>query len=395
MEKLSNYSLPKLIALRRDLHSHAEISFQEYETQKIIRSFLLSLNIPEADIKSCAKTGLIVDLRGKAPSEGEPLIIGFRADIDALEMKEKNEFLEYKSKNPNAAHACGHDGHTACLLGFACLFLDIIDQVPSNKGVRLFFQPSEEDTPGDLSGADCMVNEGALEGVDEVYALHNVPNEFGTCFVKTGYIAAEFLNVRLLIQGKGGHPADIGKSSDPIQPAVDILIALRDLVKKAQEKGNIFAFTLPYFHAGTANNVFADHAELKGTFRSIDSNFTKQFCEEFTKKSEEICEKQGFSIDISIKLTCPAIINTEKETKNIESLAKEYFGAEKVKDDLFPMLGSDDFAFFVQKKPGTYFAVGIGRPECQLHCPDYDFNDESLDLIAKFWFKICKNRLKF
>lgn len=395
MEKLSNYSLPNLIALRRVLHSYAEISFQEYETQRIIRSFLLSLNIPESDIKSCAKTGLTVDLRGKAPPQGEPLMIGFRADIDALEMQEKNVLLEYKSKNSNAAHACGHDGHTASLLGFACLFLDIIDKLPSNKAVRLFFQPSEEDTPGDLSGADCMVSEGALEGVDEVYALHNVPREFGTCFVKTGYIAAEFLNVRLLIQGKGGHPADIEKITDPVQPAVDILIALRILIKKAQEKGNVFAFTLPYFHAGTANNVFADHAELKGTFRSIDSTFTKDFCQEFTNTCKEICEKQGFFLDISIKLTCPAIINTEKETKNIELLAQEYFGVENVKDDLFPMLGSDDFAFFLQKKPGAYFAVGIGRPECQLHCPDYDFNDDSLDLIAKFWFKISKDRLKF
>ena len=386
------YDLTTLKTFRHILHKSAELSFQEYKTQELIHSFLRTLNIPETSIQKCAKTGLVVTIFGKASAKGHPFLLALRADIDGLEMTENNPDLAYRSTS-NAAHTCGHDGHTVGLLGFVALFMERISEIPLNKGIRLLFQPSEEDTPGDLSGADAMVQEECLEGVDEVYGLHNCPHPFGTLFIKSGYIAAEFLNVKVKILGTGGHAGDPDLSGDPVQPGVDIYVMLRALIKKKKDKGNYFCFSLPYFHAGTANNVIAEFAEMKGTFRSIDSKFTKEFVEEFEKNAKEICEKHGCKCEVDIKLTCPAIINTEKETLFIKKLGEEFFGKEKVGEELFPILGSDDFAFFLQQKPGAYFGIGIGRPERQLHSPNYDFNDDAIDIISKFWMKITENKL--
>jgi hippurate hydrolase len=268
--------------------------------------------------------------------------------------------------------------------------------IPENKTMRLLFQPSEEDTPGDLSGADCMVKEGCLKDVDEVYGLHNCPLQFGKCFVKSGYVAAEFLNVRLKILGSGGHAGDPNIKGDPVQPGVDIYVMLRGLIQRELANKRYFCFSLPFFHAGTANNVIAEYAEIKGTFRSVDSEFTKAFTEEFTEKSRKICEDYGCKLEISIKLTCPAIINSEKEAENLKQIAIGFFGEENVGgDELFPVLGSDDFAFFSNEKPGVYFGIGIGRPEKQLHAPNFDFNDDAIDFISRFWLKIAEDRLGF
>ena len=395
MQPQTLYNLSQLTSFRRELHAHPELSFQESATQARIRVFLESLGIPPSSIRICAKTGLIVDITGKAKPEGAPRLIAFRADIDALEMLEHNPDLPYKSTNPLAAHACGHDGHVTCLLGFACLFLDSLSLVPSNKTIRLLFQPSEEDTPGDLSGADCMVMEGCLEGVDEVYGLHNCPLKFGKCFVKGGYVAAEFLNIRLKIHGAGGHAGDPNVKGDPVQPSVDIYVMLRELIRRETENKRYFCFSLPYFHAGTANNVIAEWAEIKGTFRSVDSEFTKKFVEEFTEKAKKICQEHSCQLEISCKLTCPAIVNSEKESENLRKIAMEFFGEVNVGDELFPVLGSDDFAFFSNQKPGVYFGVGVGRPDRQLHAPNFDFNDEAIDFIARFWLRIAEDRLGF
>eukprot|EP00825_Cyclidium_porcatum_P051199 TRINITY_DN9343_c0_g1_i2.p1 TRINITY_DN9343_c0_g1~~TRINITY_DN9343_c0_g1_i2.p1 ORF type:complete len:266 (+),score=36.18 TRINITY_DN9343_c0_g1_i2:243-1040(+) len=221
------------------MHMNAEIGFQEFKTQQTIIDFLKSKDIQEQDINKCAKTGLLVNIRGKAEPEGEDQVVVFRADIDALEMKENNPHLPYQSQT-KAAHMCGHDGHTTCLLGFTCKYLDLLDKVPSNKLLKLLFQPSEE---GPEHGAKIVISEGWLDQVQEIYGMHNWPSHkcpYLMCI--PGPVMSEIAFISIELMGRSGHSSEPHKCIDPIQAQVEFFYRFNKIKEKYNRKKFISVF---------------------------------------------------------------------------------------------------------------------------------------------------------
>ncbi|EGR30960.1 hypothetical protein IMG5_120230 [Ichthyophthirius multifiliis] len=332
------------------MHQNPETSFKEYQTQISIQDYLIQLGVSQQNIKKIAKTGLFVDLQGRPEPKGEKRTITFRADIDALQMTEQNPHLEYQSVN-GAAHMCGHDGHTTCLLGFASLFMEKINEVPSNKTIRLLFQPSEE---GPESGAIEMIKDGCLQNVDEVYGFHNWPtHKVGYLMVKPGPVMAQVCIIKLTIIGKGGHGSEPLKAIDPIQAAIDFHIKFRQINEK--HKNRQFVCTLPIFQAGERYNVIPQTAFLSGTFRSLENGFDEEFKKDLVQILEEIKYQNKVDYQLDWKNTFPILSNTEKEANDIERIAKEYFGEQNVGFGCMPVKASEDFGFYVQNKPGAFF----------------------------------------
>jgi len=224
MTILTDEVLKFVVKLRREIHANPEIGFKEFNTQAKIIEILQTHGIAKESIKKCAGTGLVVDLWGKGSTVPEKKIVAFRGDIDALAMTENNPQLPYQSKNPNAAHMCGHDGHTAALVGFAIVAVGRLDKLPSNRCIRLLFQPAEEA----LGGAEVMIKEGCLEGVSEIYGFHNIPLfDIGTCHVKSGPMMSHVSTFTVDIMGKGGHGSKPDVCVDPVLCASQCNVALQ------------------------------------------------------------------------------------------------------------------------------------------------------------------------
>ncbi|EAR99577.2 amidohydrolase (macronuclear) [Tetrahymena thermophila SB210] len=387
----SKFDINKLIKFRRNMHLNPETGFKEFQTQQNIKEYLLSIGIQENQIKVCAQTGLVVDIRGQAPSEGEDRLIAFRADIDALSMKEDNPHLEYQSTN-GAAHMCGHDGHTTCLLGFASLYMDILHKIPQNKVIRLLFQPSEE---GPESGAFVMIQDGCLDQVQEVYGFHNWPtHKVGYLMVKPGPVMSEVTVINLTIIGKGGHGSEPEKANDPVSAAVDFHIKFRKIQEKY--KGRQYVCTLPTFNAGERFNVFPDKALLTGTLRSFEDGLSEEFKKDVIQALEELKQERGINYQLNWRIYFPATVNSETEANHVERVAKQYFGEANVGIGIMPARASEDFSFYLKERPGAFFFLGSGRIEndTMLHDCHFDFNEDLINPGSEFWVKLALDRLK-
>ena len=229
MDSTKLFDLQKLIEVRHHIHKHPESAFQEFETSKLIKNYLLNLEVNEKDIRHIAKTGLMVDIKGTGQFNSEnQKIVAFRSDIDALEMIENNPTLEYRSTN-NCAHMCGHDGHIACLLGGISLLLENLNSISSKNIARFLFQPAEES----LSGAKQMIKEGCLEGVFEVWGLHNVPfDPPGKIIVKSGFIMSGVAIIHIKVKGKGGHSSLQLELNNPTIPACDLILEIEKILNE-------------------------------------------------------------------------------------------------------------------------------------------------------------------
>lgn len=246
--------LEKLINIRRHIHQNPEIAYEEYGTQKLLRDTIISYGLPEECIKECAKTGLVVDIQGQLPSEEKPFRIAIRADMDALPIKEKNPHLSYQSIN-GKAHACGHDGHMAMLLAASEILIKCRHNIPSHLTVRLLWQPAEEG-PG---GAKNMIKEQCLEGIDEVYGLHNIPNfPEGQIRVKEGSFFAQPTIVKITIKGRGGHGSVPHMVVDPIACAGQVLNGFHVIKSRFIDSKKDIVFTITQVQSGDTYNVFAD-----------------------------------------------------------------------------------------------------------------------------------------
>ena len=387
------FDLEKLIDLRHQIHSEAEQSFLEFKTTEKIINFLFSIGIDKSSIRRIAKTAIVVDIKGKAPKSGYPKTIAFRADMDALEMTEENPLLEYQSKT-KAAHMCGHDGHITCLLGGVCKILERINEIPEDKVVRLLFQPAEEK----YGGAYPMIQEGCLEGVDEVYGFHNWPTyPEGMVAIKSGAMMSQVTVINITFIGKGGHGSAPQKANDPLQPAIDFHLKFREMINefKAQGKEKLFVSTLPYFHVGEAENVIAEKAFVKGTLRSFDPKFTLEFKSKLNAIIDEVCDQYKCKADKRIITNYPAVMNHEKETDHVKRVASKIFGAENITEENLPVYASEDFSFFLEKKPGAFFFLGAAKKEKEivgLHNSHYDFNDDIIEKAAEIWFRLAEDR---
>lgn len=370
---------------RRDIHAHPEIAFEEHRTAQIVADKLESFGIEvETGI---AGTGVVGTLRKGMGNRS----IGLRADLDALLINETNDF-EYKSKNPGQMHACGHDGHTTMLLGAA--------KYLSEKGnfdgtVNFIFQPAEENE----GGGRVMIEDGLFDKypVESVYGMHNIPGmPVGSFAIKPGPIMAAFDIFNLKVIGRGGHAAMPQTTVDPIIVGTKIIDAFQAIISRSIDPQEPSVLSVTQFHGGDAYNVIPNQVEIKGCTRCFSPKVQKKLEDEMRQISESICKAYGADCEFHYEHRYPATINSEEEANLAGQVAQEIVGEERVNLSPKPGMGSEDFAYMLQEKPGSYIWIGNGDGEgsCMIHNPGYDFNDEILPIGATYWVKMAEEILK-
>ena len=370
---------------RRDIHAHPEIAFEEHRTAQIVADKLESFGIEvETGI---AGTGVVGTLRKGMGNRS----IGLRADLDALLINETNDF-EYKSKNPGQMHACGHDGHTTMLLG-AAKYLS--EQGNFDGTVNFIFQPAEENE----GGGRVMIEDGLFDKypVESVYGMHNIPGmPVGSFAIKPGPIMAAFDIFNLKVIGRGGHAAMPQTTVDPIIVGTKIIDAFQAIISRSIDPQEPSVLSVTQFHGGDAYNVIPNQVEIKGCTRCFSPNVQKKLEDEMRQISESICKAYGADCEFHYEHRYPATINSEEEANLAGQVAQEIVGEERVNLSPKPGMGSEDFAYMLQEKPGSYIWIGNGDGEgsCMIHNPGYDFNDEILPIGATYWVKMAEEILK-
>lgn len=360
----------ELTEVRRDIHANPELGFEETRTAALVARKLRALGYEVHE--GVGRTGVVGVLYGKESDSG--LSVGLRADMDALPIQEINE-LPYRSRNDGVMHACGHDGHTAILLGAARY---LAESRNFNGRVVLIFQPAEEG----LGGAKAML-EDRLFGrfhCDAIYALHTWPGlPPGVIGVNPGPMMAAADSFEILIEGKGGHGAHPYQTNDPIVIAAHLITALQTIVSRNVPGPEAAVLTIAAVKAGNleAMNVIPHSASMVGTVRT----FNPVVQDQVVTRMQDIVDGVAMAFKAQVKLTYkrlfPATINTPHHAGLVADVAKELFGEENVVDNLMPSMGSEDFSFMLQQRPGAYFRLGQGGAEagCFLHNAAFDFND--------------------
>jgi len=371
-------------AWRRDIHAHPEIAFEEHRTAQLVAEKLESFGIEvETGI---AGTGVVGTLKKGTGNRS----IGLRADLDALLINEANEF-EHKSKNPGKMHACGHDGHTVMLLGAAKY---LAEQGNFDGTVNFIFQPAEENE----GGGKAMIDDGLFDKypVESVYGMHNIPGMPVASFaIKPGPIMAAFDVFNVKIIGKGGHAAMPQTTIDPIIIGTKIIDAYQSIVSRYIDPQEPAVLSVTQFHAGDAYNVIPNDIAIKGCTRCFSPKIQKQLEEQMHQITKSICEAYGASYEFEYEHRYPATINSEEEAEIAGKVAQKVVGEDRVNLSPTAGMGSEDFAYMLQEKPGSYIWIGNGDGEgsCMVHNPGYDFNDEILPIGATYWVKMAEEIL--
>jgi len=373
--------IDEIVAIRRDLHRHPELAFQEKRTSNLVGDLLASWGY-EVN-RGIAGTGIVATLsRG---SGGRA--IGLRADMDALPIEEATG-LAHASRNKGVMHACGHDGHTAILLA-AARFLATEGRFDGT--LRLIFQPAEEIG----AGARKMLSEGLFERfpVDAVFGLHNWPGvpagRFG--FV-SGPAMASVDQANVTIIGKGGHGAEPHLTVDPVVATASLITALQSLVSRNVDPQETAVVTVGSIHGGQASNVIPESVSLKLTLRAFNGDVRRLLGERVQALAQAQAESFGARADVDYRLGFPALINHPAETDVARNVALEAFGPETVIADFKPRTASEDFAFFLEEKAGNYAFIGNGD-SAALHSAQYDFNDAIIAPAARYWVRLVETFL--
>lgn len=377
---------PTLTEIRRDIHKHPELGFEEERTQRLIRGWLTQLGYQPRD---CARTGLVADLRPDL--HGRTTTIALRTDIDCLPMSERTE-LPWRSVHDGRAHKCGHDGHTAIMLGTAAVLARYRDRVQGN--VRLVFQPAEEGVDG--GGAKVMLAEGALEGVEEAYALHNWPGfARGELRIVPGPIMAEVHTFEISIRGRGGHASQPQVCRDPIVAGAALVSALQTVVSRGFGAEGGAVLSICTFQAGEASNVIPEVARMTGTLRSFSPVTTERALARVREIAKGIGAGFGVEVDFALETGYPALVNDARCVEAVQRVAGGIAGL-RCSGDSLPMAASEDFAYFAAEVPSAYFFLGAGRdgqdtPGC--HHPDFDFEDELIPIGMQMFLGLVRDRL--
>jgi amidohydrolase len=371
------------------LHAHPELSYQEYNTAKFIAKQLLSFGIQVHE--GIAGTGVVAIIEGKNPTKK---IIALRADIDALPIQEINS-KEYKSTNKGVMHACGHDVHTASLLGTAKILNQIKSQFEGS--VKLIFQPGEEKNPG---GASIMIKEGVLENPapSAILGQHVFPLlPVGKIGFREGKYMASSDEIYLRVVGKGGHGATPELTIDPVVIASHIIIALQQIISRNASPKHPTVLTFGKITADGATNIIPDEVNIAGTFRALDERWREEGLRKIKKMAESIAEGMGGECEVDIHHGYPCLENDPMLTRSIKQAAEEYVGKENVVDiDL--TLGSEDFAYYSQVIPASFYRLGT-RNESKgitsyVHTPTFDIDEDALTLAPGLmaWMAIAQLR---
>ncbi|NKX46250.1 M20 aminoacylase family protein [Roseicyclus persicicus] len=372
----------EMTAWRRYLHAHPELAFDCGDTAAFVAARLAEIGVDEIH-EGIAQTGIVAIIEGQGPGP----VVGLRADMDALPMTEVTG-APHASTVPGRMHACGHDGHTAMLLGAA----KYLAETRNFRGkVALIFQPAEEDG----GGAGVMVEEGIMDrfAIAEVYALHNVPGlPAGAVRTTPGPIMAAVDEFTIRIEGRGGHGATPHETLDPIPAAVSMVQAIQTIVSRNHHALQELVVSVTQIHAGTTDNVIPGEAMINGTVRTFDPGVQAMVI----RRMEEIVAGQAASFGVAASLDYavgyPATVNDPARTEFAAEVAAEVLGAERVDAAAGREMGAEDFAYMLQARPGAYLFLGAG-PGAGLHHPAYDFNDEILPLGASLLARIAERAL--
>jgi amidohydrolase len=365
----------KVIAYRKHLHAHPELSFQEVETMKFVAEKLTELGIEHTT--GIGKTGVVALIKA-AHHTDEMSCIGLRADLDALPILEETG-LDFASTNKGVMHACGHDVHTSILLGTAEILAELRHELP--QPVKLIFQPGEEQNPG---GATLMLADGVLENptVKEMYALHVFPEmETGKIGFKEGLYMASSDEIHLTIHGKGGHGATPAACIDPIVIGANLIVQLQQIISRKCNPSIPSVLTFGHFEALGSTNVIPSKAILKGTFRTMDETWRAEALSLLKTQIHALVESQGATVELTISKGYPFLKNDPVTTSNLKSKAAEILGKENV-IELPIRMTSEDFAFYAQQIPVCFFRLGV-RNEAKgiihaVHNSKFDSDDAAL-----------------
>lgn len=383
----------ELQKIRRDIHAHPELCYEEVRTADVVAQKLTEWGIPV--VRGLGVTGVV----GIIKKGDSPRAIGLRADMDALPMSEINTF-DHASRHPGKMDACGHDGHTAMLLGAA---RHLAQHGDFDGTVYVIFQPAEEGG----RGAERMIQDGLFEKypMDAVFGMHNWPGiPAGHFGVTPGPQMASSNEFHVTVKGKGSHAAQPHKAIDPVMTAVHIAQAWQSIVARNVNPNDPAVVSITQIHTGSATNVIPDEALMVGTVRT----FSLPVLDLIERRMQEIAEHTAAAFDATVEFrfnrNYPPLINHPEETAFAVEVLTELFGADHVDAATEPTMGAEDFAFMLQHKPGCYVFLGNGDGghrdhghglgPCNLHNPSYDFNDDLLPIGATYWVRLAEKFLQ-
>jgi hippurate hydrolase len=375
----------EMIQWRQRIHAYPETAFEEQKTAALVAELLESFGLRvDRDI---ARTGVVGTLEGGAPGNRA---IALRADMDALHIDEQNS-VPYASRRPGRMHACGHDGHTAMLLGAA----KHLAETRNFAGrIHFIFQPAEENE----GGARLMLEEGVLERypVESVFGMHNWPElPVGQFAIRPGPMMAAFDIFEITVKGRGAHAAMPHLAVDPVVAAAQLISALQTIASRNVHPLESTVVSVTQIHGGDTWNVIPEIVVLRGTTRSFSPAVRDQIEPAIRRIADGICRAGGTQMELRYERRYPATINTPSETETAAATAASLVGDGNVKRDLLPSMAAEDFACFLERRPGAYIWIGNGTADAGgvLHNPHYDFNDAVLPLGASYWVRLAETVL--
>lgn len=387
--------LPDITQWRRDIHQHPELGFNEFRTSDLVAKKLEAFGYQVH--RGLGKTGVVGTLKVGTSSRS----IGLRADMDALPIQETND-VDHCSVHPKVMHACGHDGHTAMLLGAARY---LAETKSFNGTVQLIFQPAEEG----LGGARTMIEDGLFERflMDDIYGMHNWPGmplgHFGVC---SGAMMASGDRFDITLTGKGGHAALPHQAVDPIIAASALVGQLQTLVSRNTKPVSPAVISVTQLEAGSAYNVIPDTVIIRGIVRTLSPDTQRLIRSRMQNLVDGLMVTWGVKGELAYHKGYPVLVNSPEETQKAIAAATALVGADKVEGEMEPTMGGEDFAFMLQKKPGCYVFMGNGdsavsddelsasqAPPCMLHNPGYDFNDKAIRWGVGYWCQLVESQL--
>ncbi|MDE2603774.1 MAG: amidohydrolase [Bradyrhizobium sp.] len=377
---------PDIQAWRRDIHEHPELQYDVHRTAGFVADRLREFGCDEV-VTGLGRTGVVGVIKGRKPGgNGEHKVIGLRADMDALPIQEATN-LPYASRTPGKMHACGHDGHTAMLLG-AARYLAETRNFAGDAVV--IFQPAEEGG----AGAAAMLKDGLVDrfGIETVYGMHNNPGmPVGSFAIRPGPLMAATDAVDIRIEGHGGHASRPHLAIDPVLVGAQLITSLQSIVSRTIDPLESAVVSVCEFHAGNARNVIPQTAELRGTVRTLTEEMRNLVEKRIREIAAGVAQMTGARIDLVYERGYPVTVNHAAQTEIAVQVAREIAGDQNVRD-MPPMMGAEDFSYMLQARPGAFIFCGNGD-SAGLHHPAYNFNDDAIVYGTSYWIKLVENQL--
>lgn len=374
----------EITAWRHDFHANPELLYDVHRTAGKVEEMLKSFGVDEV-VTGIGRTGVVGIIKGKSDTSGK--VVGLRADMDALPINERSD-KPYASKVAGKMHACGHDGHTAMLLGAAKYLAETRN---FDGKVALIFQPAEEGGAGGLA----MVKDGLMDkfNIGEVYGMHNFPGvPQGHFAIRVGGVMAATDEFKIEIEGVGGHAAMPHNTVDPVVVGAQMISGLQTIVSRNVDPVKSAVLSVTIIKAGEAHNIIARTAQLAGTVRTLDEDVRDLMEKRLKNFVPQLAKAYGATANVSYRRGYPVTVNAEVQSKFAGDVAAMVSGEDKVDRNVNPTMGGEDFSYMLQERPGAYIIVGQGDGP-GLHEDSYDFNDEIIPVGVSYWVKLVETAL--